>query len=332
MAKSFGQGRENVIGIKQAMADAYISVVGLGGELQDIQKIQTDVASSLGRNIVLASDFLLTGDTSYISSTIIDGNANGSVVKLYNTDATAQLVGIIIKNGDASGGGGIKTSGTNNSKIKNVIIIADKVIYFKNDEKVYTIGNSKAINENNTITAFSLEYDKKKPSATCRKNHLSKLLPEIDKLGITTVLCCDGEYFKSLVGGTQSEAHLGYVLPCKLKGYEHINVVYGFNYQGFFYNPDNRDRMALAYGALKTHLDGTYKMLGADVLQTTYTPTTEAEIAQWLVFSAATRKTPVRFPVAEFFFLRHFVLAKSHRFLHASRYLPTLFSPLRAKL
>ena len=56
VAKSFGQGRENVIGIKQAMADAYISVVGLGGELQDIQKIQTDVASSLGRNIVLASD------------------------------------------------------------------------------------------------------------------------------------------------------------------------------------------------------------------------------------------------------------------------------------
>ena len=42
----------------------------------------------------------------------------------------------------------------------NIIIISDKAIYLKNDEKVYAIGNSKAFNENNTITASSLEYDK----------------------------------------------------------------------------------------------------------------------------------------------------------------------------
>ena len=43
---------------------------------------------------------------------------------------------------------------------KNIIITSDKVIYFKNKEIVYTIGNSKAVNENNTIAAHSLEYDK----------------------------------------------------------------------------------------------------------------------------------------------------------------------------
>jgi LPS-assembly protein len=42
----------------------------------------------------------------------------------------------------------------------NIVITSDKVIYFKNKEKVYTTGNSKAVNENNTITAYSLEYDK----------------------------------------------------------------------------------------------------------------------------------------------------------------------------
>ena len=42
----------------------------------------------------------------------------------------------------------------------NVIIKTDKAIYFKNNEKVYTIENSKAFNENNTITASNLEYDK----------------------------------------------------------------------------------------------------------------------------------------------------------------------------
>ena len=45
-------------------------------------------------------------------------------------------------------------------KIKNIIITADKAIYLKNEEKVFTTGNSKAVNENNTITASSLEYDK----------------------------------------------------------------------------------------------------------------------------------------------------------------------------
>ena len=46
------------------------------------------------------------------------------------------------------------------NEIKNIIITSDKVIYFKNEEKVFTSGNSKAVNENNTITARNLEYDK----------------------------------------------------------------------------------------------------------------------------------------------------------------------------
>ena len=45
-------------------------------------------------------------------------------------------------------------------KIKNIVITADKAIYLKNTEKIYTIGNSKAVSENNTITASNLEYDR----------------------------------------------------------------------------------------------------------------------------------------------------------------------------
>jgi LPS-assembly protein len=44
--------------------------------------------------------------------------------------------------------------------LNNITIISEKAIYFKNDEKVFTVGNSKATNENNTITANNLEYDK----------------------------------------------------------------------------------------------------------------------------------------------------------------------------
>ena len=46
------------------------------------------------------------------------------------------------------------------NKINNTVITSNKAIYLKNDEKIYTSGNSKAINENNTITASILEYDK----------------------------------------------------------------------------------------------------------------------------------------------------------------------------
>jgi hypothetical protein len=97
VAKSFGQGRENVIGIKQAMADAYISVVGLGGELQDIQKIQTDVASSLGRNIVLASDSF----EKLFAASQVTGKGAGEIVGKFKDagfsayQASTQMQGVV---------------------------------------------------------------------------------------------------------------------------------------------------------------------------------------------------------------------------------------------
>jgi LPS-assembly protein len=55
-------------------------------------------------------------------------------------------------------------------KIKDIVITADKAIYYKNDEKVFTIGNSKAISENNIITASTLEYDKTNNIFKAKKN------------------------------------------------------------------------------------------------------------------------------------------------------------------
>jgi LPS-assembly protein len=52
----------------------------------------------------------------------------------------------------------------------DIIITSDKAIYLKNDEKVFTLGNSKAVNENNTITASSLEYDKINNIFKAKKN------------------------------------------------------------------------------------------------------------------------------------------------------------------
>lgn len=61
-----------------------------------------------GKHITVGSHFLTTRDTTYISQTIIDGNAAGSVVSIINgEDSTSLLCGFTIRNGwnDAYGGG-----------------------------------------------------------------------------------------------------------------------------------------------------------------------------------------------------------------------------------
>ena len=55
------------------------------------------------KNIVVGSLTLITGDTSYISQTVIDGDTSGSVVEIFNIDSSAVLHGFTITNG--SGGG-----------------------------------------------------------------------------------------------------------------------------------------------------------------------------------------------------------------------------------
>ena len=52
----------------------------------------------------------------------------------------------------------------------DIVITSDKALYLKNDEKIFTSGNSKAVNENNTITASSLEYDKINNIFKAKKN------------------------------------------------------------------------------------------------------------------------------------------------------------------
>ncbi|MBN2089199.1 right-handed parallel beta-helix repeat-containing protein [candidate division KSB1 bacterium] len=75
-----------------------------------------------GKNIIIASRFLTINDTGIISSTIIDGSANGSVVKFRNgEDSTAMLIGFTLKNGKTKYGGGIYIESASPT-IKNCII------------------------------------------------------------------------------------------------------------------------------------------------------------------------------------------------------------------
>ena len=80
-----------------------------------------------GKNIVLASHYILNIDTSKIFQTIIDGyNQPGSAVTFNsNEDSSAKLIGFTIQNGGSGEGGGIRCDSSsptlNHISIKNNI-------------------------------------------------------------------------------------------------------------------------------------------------------------------------------------------------------------------
>ncbi|UCC79309.1 MAG: right-handed parallel beta-helix repeat-containing protein [Candidatus Zixiibacteriota bacterium] len=75
-----------------------------------------------GHNIVLGSLFLTTGDTSYISATIIDGDSAGTVVTFdQGENNTAIITGLTIQNGYVIGPGGIRCSYSSPTINKNII-------------------------------------------------------------------------------------------------------------------------------------------------------------------------------------------------------------------
>ena len=111
-----------------------------------------------GKNITVASLFLTTQDTMYISQTIINGNQNGSVVTFESgEDSSAILCGFTITNGlgySYSTGGGI-TCLSSSPRIESVTItnnIAD------HGGGILCYYNSNPFLENITITNNSASY------------------------------------------------------------------------------------------------------------------------------------------------------------------------------
>ena len=76
-----------------------------------------------GMNIVLSSFLLTTGDTSYVSRTIIDGNKKGVVVGFYNReDSTTVLNGFSIVNGYDPNYGGLRVANGASPQLTNLVI------------------------------------------------------------------------------------------------------------------------------------------------------------------------------------------------------------------
>jgi hypothetical protein len=85
--------------------------------------IYVENVNFLEYNIVLGSMFIMTDDTSYISSTIIDGNSTESVITLDTEENNTSIIqGFTITNGRSQFGGGIDAWFTSPTVLNNIII------------------------------------------------------------------------------------------------------------------------------------------------------------------------------------------------------------------
>lgn len=108
-----------------------------------------------GKNIIVGSLFLTTGDKSYISQTIIDGRDSSSVVTFKNgEDTTATITGFTIRNGYAASwldgdGGGVYC--INSSPTIDHNLIDSNTVSFANGGGIYCENSSSIITNNNIV-------------------------------------------------------------------------------------------------------------------------------------------------------------------------------------
>lgn len=133
------------------------------------------------------------------------------------------------------------------------------------------------------VIGFSLTYNEAgKAPVGFQKDYLAHLLPALDRLGVKTLYCCDAPYFKTLTRQTKAEPSYGYVLPCKIKGYEHMQVILGMNHQALIYNPELQSRLDLSLKTLAAVINGTYVALGRNILHGAEYPDALDDIADAL--------------------------------------------------
>lgn len=151
---------------------------------------------------------------------------------------------------------------------------------------------------------FDLDYGgKKKPSAGTRKEYLAELLPVLVEQGVTDVLCCDGEYFKTLTGERKAETNYGYAKPCKIKGFEHLNIFISGNYQAVTINPAMQSKIDLSLKALTDHKRGEYVDIGSDIIHSAEYPNDYLSIIHML---DSLQREPAITSDIEAFSLKHY--------------------------
>jgi DNA polymerase-1 len=137
--------------------------------------------------------------------------------------------------------------------------------------------------ETSNVIAFTLDYNEDgKAPAGYIKSYLNKLLQALDSIGTTTLYVADANYFKVLVGKTKADPYMGYVMPCAIKGYEHMSVILGVNYSALIYNPDLKQKLELGLQVIADVGSNSYIEPGTTIIHSGDYPNTLEGIADAL--------------------------------------------------
>lgn len=122
---------------------------------------------------------------------------------------------------------------------------------------------------------------KKKTSVKDMKGYLTEeLLPVLNDMSVTYLLCADPGYYKLLSGQDKADAQIGYVTDCAHGPWK---VLYVPNFKSVFYDPPKvKAKIAQAIEALKNHAQGNYEPPGNNLLTYEYYPRTYEEIGEAL--------------------------------------------------
>lgn len=141
---------------------------------------------------------------------------------------------------------------TNTDSIDTALLIK-RAAYTRSSIKTYYVRDAEL---EPRVIALPLEYEPgNKLSAKFMASQLEILLPELNALGVKTLYVADSKYFQHLTKQNVTDS-LGSITYCKLKGYEHMQVIAGVNYQSIFHNPNNKDLLDISINSLVQHISG----------------------------------------------------------------------------
>lgn len=135
----------------------------------------------------------------------------------------------------------------------------------------------------NKLIAFTLKYNSVgKAPVKHIKEYLELLLAALTSLQTEYLYVTDANYFKVLAGVTKADPHFGYICPCTIKGYTHLKVVLGINYQQLIYNPDLQAKLDQGLLALASDIQGTYEAPGTGIIHSAQYPASHQAIQEAL--------------------------------------------------
>lgn len=114
------------------------------------------------------------------------------------------------------------------------------------------------------------------------KAFLEELLPALLNLKTDYIIVSDAVVFKILTKAKRVDNAYGYALPMTLPDYEHISVMYVPSAMQVKFAPELQERVNFVLDALVSHVKGTYREPGTEVIGFEEYPDTVEDIQMWL--------------------------------------------------